>query len=270
MKKTTLCLSGGSIRGICHVGALVRYNEAFPGFVSDIRCFVGTSIGALIGALLCSGNSVDDLRSIVSSVQTSDFLDDDFSGDRWGVFGGDHLEGWWRKHLPDETFQAMHDRTGKRLSVIATNLTDKEVCEFSHINTPSVPVLLALKASMAIPFVFGYEIIDNKICVDGGVLCNYPIRFCGEDLTGVLGVSIRNVYPPLPTDPSLTRYVIDVLNCLNVRADYGDDDAEHDRVVVPVFLENEYDVDIDEEKRKKLFSTGYAAMDGFIRSFSSV
>jgi NTE family protein len=66
------------------------------------------------------------------------------------------------------------------LKIVATNLSDGRVIEFSATATPQVPVALAVAASIAIPLVFEPVTIKANgqehgfVAVDGGVLSNFP------------------------------------------------------------------------------------------------
>ena len=55
MDLRALVLSGGSYKGYIHLGALCVLEE--EGYSQDITLYAGTSIGALIGFLLCCGIS---------------------------------------------------------------------------------------------------------------------------------------------------------------------------------------------------------------------
>ena len=66
------------------------------------------------------------------------------------------------------------------LKIVATNLSDGRLIEFSAAETPEVRVALAVAASIAIPFVFepvkisGPDGAGDFVAVDGGVLSNFP------------------------------------------------------------------------------------------------
>src|ERR1700676_4622302 len=69
-----LALGGGFARGMAHIGVLkVLEEENIP-----IRLVAGTSVGALIGAIYCSGLSVQELEALSRSVRFTTFA-------RWTV-----------------------------------------------------------------------------------------------------------------------------------------------------------------------------------------
>jgi len=62
--KTALILSGGGARGFAHIGVIKALEEI--GFYPDL--IVGTSIGALIGALYASGNTPQEIEEYVADI----------------------------------------------------------------------------------------------------------------------------------------------------------------------------------------------------------
>ncbi len=69
-----LALGGGFARGIAHIGVLkVLEEEGIP-----VRVVTGTSVGALIGAVYCSGISAEELARVAHSCRFTTFA-------RWTV-----------------------------------------------------------------------------------------------------------------------------------------------------------------------------------------
>ena len=69
-----LALGGGFARGMAHIGVLkVLEEERIP-----VRIVAGTSVGALIGAVYCSGLSIEELEKVAHSCRFTTFA-------RWTV-----------------------------------------------------------------------------------------------------------------------------------------------------------------------------------------
>jgi predicted acylesterase/phospholipase RssA len=103
--------------------------------------------------------------------------------------------------------------TGKDVSVVTTDTTDKEMVVLNARTAPNVPVAESVRMSMSIPFVWRemiwqpgwgtYQLQDRKgskaekkkagnIFVDGGVLSNFPLRLIaesGDDVVAVMGTT---------------------------------------------------------------------------------
>ena len=58
------------MRGMAHVGVLKAMQTLGIGY----DAVVGTSIGALVGAMAASGASVEEIEDIVASVQKDDYF----------------------------------------------------------------------------------------------------------------------------------------------------------------------------------------------------
>ena len=83
-KKVALVLGGGGALGCAHIG-VIKVLEKY-GIPIDI--IVGTSMGALIGAVYCSGAKLDDMSAFASKFRTRDFFDVNFKKllDRTKIF----------------------------------------------------------------------------------------------------------------------------------------------------------------------------------------
>jgi NTE family protein len=65
--RRVLVLGGGGMRGMAHIGVL----RALKTLDIKFDAVVGTSIGALIGAMVAEGRDVDELRSVRSRRKTT-------------------------------------------------------------------------------------------------------------------------------------------------------------------------------------------------------
>jgi len=110
-----------------------------------------------------------------------------------GLFSGHTFVEWLNEKLAahglpqGSTLGQMHQSKGCDLSLVVTDTTNREMRVLNHRTAPDVPVAMAVRMSMSIPFVWrevvwhkawgsylGEDITDAKI-VDGGVLSNFPI-----------------------------------------------------------------------------------------------
>ena len=113
--------------------------------------------------------------------------------ERGGIYKGDAPVKWLQGKLatkgvgPNDTMADFHKRTGRDLSVVASDTTDTEMLVLNHRTSPRVPVAWAVRMSMSLPFVW-QEVIWQKewgtyegrkktgnAIVDGGMLSNFPI-----------------------------------------------------------------------------------------------
>lgn len=186
-----LVLSGGGARGLAHVGALVGLEQL--GYDPD--AVVGTSMGAVVGALYAAGYTPEEVRARVSGVEWARLfgstpslvgperetrhpmfaLDLDLS--RFRLSRG--LLGQWRinhalaRLLFDANARSRgdFDRLARRYRAVATDLTTGESVVLAEGD-----LARAARASMAVPGFFAPIAWDGRVLVDGGISDNLPTR----------------------------------------------------------------------------------------------
>ncbi|MBU9766605.1 patatin-like phospholipase family protein [Mycobacterium sp. TNTM28] len=209
-QRADLVLSGGGVKGIGLVGAVVALKDA--GY--DLERISGTSAGSLVGAVVAAATqqgelSSDELRELALSVPYRKFRDSGpiqsipVLGTAWGllretgIYRGDFAYDWIRselKNLGVKTFGdlAIDDKNllperRYRLVVTVADLTTGQLVRLPWdyrrvygLDPDEQLVADAVRASMAIPFLFQpvtLETVAGQPCtlVDGGVLSNFPI-----------------------------------------------------------------------------------------------
>ncbi|NLK62017.1 MAG: hypothetical protein GX287_01060 [Fusobacteria bacterium] len=165
MGKNALVLSGGGAYGLSHIGAIKLFEEI--GFVPDI--IVGSSMGALIGALYSCGFNSKYMESIAVSFDTKlllDFISSDKKRRR-GLLQGDHVLNFLKLLTKNRTFNELD----KQLFLNAADFfTGEEVL----INEGSVAE--AVRASVSVPWVFEPYKIGDRLLIDGSVSDPLPVN----------------------------------------------------------------------------------------------
>lgn len=169
-RKLGLALSGGGARGLAHIGVIkYLYHKGIRfDFIS------GTSFGAIVGAAISAGMSIDQLeQEALRYSQIRELLKlIDPSPKRRGLLEGSRVR-FYLGQLFSEigTFEDLIIP----LSVNAVDLrTGKEV-----IFTKG-PLLPAIYASIAVPGIFTPVEYNGKLLVDGGVINNLPVDLVKE------------------------------------------------------------------------------------------
>jgi NTE family protein len=153
-----LVLGGGGARGIAHVGVIKALNER--GFIPD--AVAGCSMGAIVGALVGTGMSADQIVAAFQTLHTRELLD---FGGMGGIIGGKGIERKLAEYLP-ETFEELEIP----LKVTAVDVQTGQVVIFGK--GPLVP---ALRASSALPGILSPTAHMGRTFIDGGLLNNLPI-----------------------------------------------------------------------------------------------
>ena len=190
--RIALVLGGGAARGFAHVG-VIKALEA-QGIVPDI--VVGTSAGALVGALYAAGYSGFELQKLVLQLEESQFSD--WSLPDRGVLKGEALQNF----VNNAVGQRPLERLAKLLAVVATDLNSGEPIVFRTGNTG-----MAVRASSSVPGLFQPVAINGREYVDGGLVSPVPVRTArslGADFIIAVDISARPQF-------GRTRSTIDVL-----------------------------------------------------------
>lgn len=177
--KIGLALGGGAARGFAHIG-VIKALEA-QGIVPDI--VVGTSAGAVVGALYASGMSGFDLQKLALDMKEN-MVADWTIPDR-GVLKGEALEEFINQKVKGRSL----DRLTKPFGAVATDLMSGEMVLFRLGNTGK-----AVRASSTVPGVFQPVEISGREYVDGGLTSLVPAqsaRAMGADF--VIAVDISSV-----------------------------------------------------------------------------
>lgn len=177
-----LVLSGGSIKGYAYLGVheyLEKHN-----LLENLDEIIGCSIGSLFGFFIVLGYSSKELKKI--------FLDEIFSMNRLvnskihclfedlGLDDGKRLEAFLKIFIrnkgysEDITLKEISEKT--KINLVATTccVNNKTV---EYMTNKDIPLYLAIRMSMNVPFIFCPVKYQDKLYVDGGLMSNFPIKY---------------------------------------------------------------------------------------------
>ena len=177
--KIGLALGGGAARGFAHIG-VIKALEA-QGIVPEV--VVGTSAGAVVGALYASGlNGFELQRTALDMDKDSVF---DWNVSLRGPLKGEPL----RRFVNDAVLNRPLDKLKRSFAVVATDLGSGEMALFRSGDTG-----WAVQASAAVPGVFQPVTINGREYVDGGLTSPVPVRAArrlGVDFVIAVDISAR-------------------------------------------------------------------------------
>lgn len=177
MKRIGLALGGGGAKGLAHV----LFLEALDEMRIKPTCITGTSIGAIIGVLYCSGVSGRQLRKAImgfpvpgrtplKEVVTNkhifkwlDFIAPQFNGS--GLLKAENFIKFLFETIKARTFEELTIP----LRVVAADFWTRQEVVLDHGD-----LLPAVQASMSMPGVFAPVLIGDKVLIDGGAVNPVP------------------------------------------------------------------------------------------------
>jgi Predicted esterase of the alpha-beta hydrolase superfamily len=208
-KPADLVLSGGGVKGIGLVGAVVALMDA--GYRA--QRVSGTSAGSIVGAVVAAASmgdqlSPEEVKELALQLDYHKFTDPGpssvfrCSAHRWRCCGGRHLQGRLRTRLGPQPAENLGVRTFGDLAIRDDSLPAEQryklVVTVADVTTGQLvrlpwdyrrvygldpdeqSVADAVRASMAIPFFFRPVMLQSttgltSTLVDGGILSNFPI-----------------------------------------------------------------------------------------------
>jgi NTE family protein len=143
---------------------------------------IGTSMGAIIGGLYCSGVSTEKLEKALVPGFISNFFDAPllvqalkintgllFLRKPEGLYSSNSLTRCIEKHIPEECREISNFRP--RFGAVTTDLVTGKTLVLTRGDLAK-----ALQATVAVPWVRGPVAINNSVLVDGGITCNLPVE----------------------------------------------------------------------------------------------
>ncbi len=170
-----LVLSGGGARGLAHIGALEVFLDR--GIAFDL--VVGTSMGAIVGALFASGKTPEEILALARKTPWLALLG---LSPREGIFSRKKLSAFLAEHLP-ERFEDLS------LPLVVTAV---ELGRGRPLYLREGGLVSAVLASAAYPGLLAPVEREGVLLVDGGVLDNLPVdaaRFLGAEEVYAVDVS---------------------------------------------------------------------------------
>ncbi len=204
-KPADLVLSGGGVKGIGLVGAVVALMDG--GYRA--QRVSGTSAGSIVGAIVAAASmsnqlSPEEVKNLALQLDYHKFTDPGpiervpllgpslavLRGT--GIYKGDYAHDWVRSQLQSLGVRTFGDLAIEdddvlperryRLVVTVADVTTGQLVRLPwdyrrvyDLDPDEQPVADAVRASMSIPFFFRPVTLKGSTLVDGGILSNFPI-----------------------------------------------------------------------------------------------
>lgn len=188
--KFGLALSGGGLRGIAHIGVIKALIE--HGLEPD--AIIGTSAGAIAGALYAEGLSAEEMMDFVTSWNYLRTVRPGLPVD--GLSSLKFLKEHLLKTIP-------HDSFGLLQKTFYAGVTNLNAGELEVLSSGSLSD--AVMASSSIPLVFKPVEIRGNIYVDGGLISNLAVEPLRSQCEKMIAVNV--IAPGEVPSKSLTNII---------------------------------------------------------------
>lgn len=189
-KRIALVLGGGGMKGFAHIGVF----QALAARGIRPTLVAGTSIGSLLGAAYVGGATPEELAHRAIAMRRRDLFRLDHLGmikDRMAapsIYLEAPLRGLVESVVPKGTFADLK-------APLFVNTVDLERATQVIFGTPGlqdVNIQDAVYASCALPGFFPPGKVGARICVDGGVVDNLPVKIAAQWADLVIAVDVGN------------------------------------------------------------------------------
>lgn len=272
MNFTSIVIAGGAMKVISMIGC-VQYLEEIAA-VSTLKNYVGTSAGAIMCFFMVLGYKSTEIRCFLEQ----NIYDEDISKfdmnqifnilSEFGLSDGSNIILLFERILykkmkvKDITFIELTKAVGKNLVVCVSNLS-KEKEEFFSVDThPNMSVILALRASCSIPYLFHPIKIEDNIYVDGALYNNFAMNYFKDNkLRDIIGFNIiQKNYQKMTDIMSYSLFMIySVINKVN-KSNYNS--ADKNIITIDIedtewFSFNTLQLSISKETLNSYITLGY-------------
>lgn len=276
----TIVLSGAVLKGTFFLGCIQCLKER--GMLASVDTYVGASSGSIICFLMVLGYDPQDALALCEkqlSLYSQKSIDiDDILGivNSLGLDNGEDVLSWFSSCVSskfdgqcDVTFMELAKRTGKNLIICASDITSGEVKYFSLDDTPEASVITAVRASIAVPYLFTPVNFQEHLLVDAGLFNNFPIENMRNSIfKDTLGIEIEGK-PYEPKEVNILSYSCLLMNSILLRMNLKNDlESLHKNVVIWRFCDKKegflsidpstFKLDVKQGVLRSYYDLGYA------------
>lgn len=185
-RKIALVFGGGGLKGFAHIGVLRALEER----KIKPTVYAGTSIGALIASAAAGKMPIDEMAQRARDLRKRDL----FRLNRLGMvlnrlqLPAIYLEAPLREICKSIAPPGTFEKLNATLLVNTVDLQRGTQVVWGLPGLKNVEIADAVYASCALPGFFPPGILEDRPCVDGGVMDNLPVGIAGRGMDAVIAV----------------------------------------------------------------------------------
>lgn len=270
---TKLVLAGGGIKGLAYLGMLEYFEK--NNINDNIIEYVGCSIGAFSALLILLDYKSTSLKKIFNEYSIEKIKDFKLSSflTNYGLDSGIKLNNFIKifiknKNLDENiTMNELYEKTNKKLITVVTNVNTKKTVFISKDTFPDIPVYLALKMSMNLPFIFEPVLYDGNMYVDGVLSCNFPTRYYSELNNDILCVNLKENTCLSDNITTFDNYLYNIIKSTFHSLDFIDNEYAVqngcDVINIIVNMKSNFNLNLDINQKNELYICGYICTEKF-------
>ena len=201
-----LVISGGGPNLIQTLGALQHLEKNKFIDLNNIETIYGTSAGAIVGTMICMKFDWETINDYIIKRPwqdvfkiTVDKILEAYT--KKGIFGSTTIEKCFKPLLDAKdismsvTLEDFYKYSNIELHFFTFEINGFKIEDISYLTHPKLALLTAIQMTCSLPILVTPVCIDDKFYIDGGIVCNYPLKYCidsGKNIDEILG--FKNQY----------------------------------------------------------------------------
>ena len=280
-----IAFEGGGVLGIAYIGALEEYVK-HGGRLKRFTHFAGSSAGSIIAGLMAVRCPLQKMKDVLAGLDFNDFLDDtggyirdiERLVDEYGWYNGDVLAQWYRDlvneitGVEDITLRQIrtHYKTHLFITKVVVEHPRSRLIVMDYKSHPDKMLYEAVRESSSIPLFFKACVDDDGICVDGGLILNYPIKvlydcLSPERVIGMWLIDDSDVSPKSRPVKNLKEYITSIVNTLrDLTINRGLDDVWGNTIKINTCGMSATQFSLTDEEQTTLLESGKLGMLEYI------
>lgn len=264
-KKNKLIFGGGGIKGLSLIGVLKALE--IKNILQNINTFVGVSVGSIMLMAYILGYTPDEMYTLMDELHLENMMDirmNKFFKD-YGVDNGNKIEEMFKQFIKDKNYNEnitllqLYENTKKDFIIVTTCLNTIQPVYLNHKTHPNLPLSMAIRMSISIPFYYTPVLYNGMTFADGGCSDSFPIQLFKDDLDTVIGTFIITEKNCSNKIDNLESYLSSVFNCIMNRTDNIYTHI-YDKYIIKIPIPSDVsmiDYGIDKSKKKQFFNVGF-------------
>ena len=185
-RRVALVLGGGGLKGFAHIGVLRALEER----KITPTVYAGTSIGAMIASAAAGGMPIPEMAEHALALRKRDL----FRINRLGMvlnrlqLPAIYLDGPLKEICARISPKGTFNDLKTTLLVNTVDLQRGTQLVWGLPGLKNVSIADAVYASCALPGFFPPGTLEDRVCVDGGVVDNLPVTIAGRGMDAVIAV----------------------------------------------------------------------------------